>query len=234
MGPMLGPASFEIDATTPLRVATRSGSVKITGEDRQDILVESGAHEVARGHEGIEVTGRSGALVIRCPVRTDAFVGCASGVVSLQGSLGTVRVTTRSGSITIERAHRVDARTASGDIKVESCDEECRCQTKSGRLRVGRADSGELVAASGSIEVDAIGAVRVRIGSGNVTIGLTEPAPVDVETHSASVTLNVPTGLRPALELRTSSGQVRCDCEPGSDGVIRVRTRSGQISVIER
>ena len=89
---------------------------------------------------------------------------------------------------------------------------------------MGRAGSGELVAASGRIEVDAIGAVRVRMGSGKVTIGLTEAAPVDVETHSGSVTLNVPTGLRPALELDTASGQVRCDCEPGSDGVIRVRT----------
>jgi len=234
MGPVPGPASFEVDARTPLRVATRSGSVKITGEDRQDVLVESGAHEVTRGDEGIEVTGRSGALVIHCPLHTDAFVGCASGVVSLHGPLGAVRVTTRSGRISIEQAYRIDARTASGDITVERCDEECRCQTKSGRLRVGRAGSGELVAASGRVDVDAIGAVRVRMGSGKVTIGLTEAAPVDVETHSGSVILNVPTGLRPALELDTASGQVRCDCEPGSDGVIRVRTRSGSISVIER
>ena len=229
-----GPASFQVDATTPLRVTTRSGSVTVISEDRPDVLVESGAHEVANEGDGIEVTGRSGALVIRCPIGTDAFIGCASGVVSLQGSLGTARVTTRSGRITIERAHRVDARTASGDITVEHCDEECRCQTKSGRLRVGRADSGELVAASGSVEVEAIRAVRVRMGSGSVTIGLTEAPSVDIEGHSASVTLNVTAGSHPALELRTASGQVRCDCEPGSDGSIRVRTRSGQISVLER
>lgn len=230
---MHGPASFEIDATTPLRVTTRSGSVKIICEDRPDVLVESGAHEVANDGDGIEVTGRSGALVIRSPIGTDAFIGCASGVVSLQGSLGEARVTTRSGRISIEQARRVDARTASGDITVESCDEECRCQTKSGRLRVGRADSGEFVAASGSVEVDAIRAVHVRMGSGSVMIGLTDAASVDVEAHSASVTLSVTAGSHPALELRTASGQVRCDCEPGSDGVIRVRTRSGQISVIE-
>jgi DUF4097 and DUF4098 domain-containing protein YvlB len=198
------------------------------------VLVESGADEVANEGDGIEVTGRSGALVIRCPIGTDAFVGCASGVVSLNGSLGEVRVTTRSGRITIERAHRVDARTASGDITVENCDGECRCQTKSGRLRVGRADSGELVASSGSVEIDAIRAVRVRIGSGSVSIGLTAAASVDIEAHSASVTLNVARGSHPALELRTASGKVRCDCEPGSDGTIRVSTRSGPISVTER
>ena len=231
---MLGPTSVEADATMPLRVATRSGAVTITAEDRADVLVESGADDVTRGHEGIDVRGRTRALVIRCPIGTDVFVGCASGVVALHGSLGVVRVTTRSGSITVERAHSVDARTASGSITVEHCDEACRCQTKSGRIRVGRAESGELATASGSVAVEEIGAVHVRVGSGSVTIGLTGPAPVQVETHSGSVTVNVPPELHPALELRAMSGQVRCDCEPGSDGAIRVITRSGQISVIER
>jgi len=231
---MLGPTSVEADATMPLRVATRSGAVTITGEDRPDVLVESGADDVTRGHDGIDVRGRGRALMIRCPIGTDVFVGCASGVVALQGSLGVVRVTTRSGRITVAQAHSVDARTASGSITVEHCDEACRCQTKSGRIRVGRAESGELVTASGSVTVDAIGAVHVRVGSGTVTIGLTEAAAVQVETHSGSVTVNVPAGLRPALELRAVSGQVRCDCEPGSDGAIRVMTRSGQISVLER
>jgi len=231
---MLGPTSLEADATMPLRVATRSGAVTITGEDRADVLVESGADDVTRGHDGIDVRGRGGALVIRCPMGTDVFVGCASGVVALHGSLGLVRVTTRSGRITVERAQGVDARTASGSITVEHCDAACRCQTKSGRIHVGRAESGELATASGSVAVDAIGAVHVRVGSGNVTIGLTEPVAVQVEAHSGSVTVNVPGGLRPALDLRAMSGQVRCDCEPGSDGAIRVMTRSGQISVIER
>ena len=234
MGRMRGPAAFDVDSTKPLRVSTRSGSVEITAENRRNVLVEGGSHEAASEPEGIEVTGRSGPIVIRCPIGTDAFIGCASGAVSLRGSVGAARVTTRSGRITIEQAHSVDARTASGSVTVESCDEECRCQTRSGRLRVGRAESGELVAASGGVEVDSIGAVRVRAGSGKVTIGLAEPAPVDVETHSASVTLSVPAGLHPAFELRSRSGKVHCDMEPGSDGLVCVTTRSGQISVLER
>jgi hypothetical protein len=61
-----------------------------------------------------------------------------------------------------------------------------------------------------------------------------EPAAVDVEAHSGSVTVTVPAGVRPQLDLQTSSGRVRCDCEPGTDGSIRVKARSGQISVLER
>jgi hypothetical protein len=92
----------------------------------------------------------------------------------------------------------------------------------------------ELVAASGSVEVGAVGPARVRAGSGSVTIGLVGPATVDVEAHSGTVAVSVPHGLRPATALRAASGSVRCDCQPGHDGAIRVTTGSGQISVTER
>jgi hypothetical protein len=63
---------------------------------------------------------------------------------------------------------------------------------------------------------------------------VTEPAPVDIDAHSGSVTVTVPPGVRPELDLHTLSGAVRCDCEPGHDGSIRVTARSGRISVRER
>jgi DUF4097 and DUF4098 domain-containing protein YvlB len=231
---MADPTSVPVDGATPLRVTSRSGSVVITGEDRTDVLVERGADQVETGAEGVHVKGRSGTLVARCPAGTDVFVGVASGSVSIHGTLGDTRVTTQSGSITIDRARRVDARTGSGSIVVDECDGECRCQSGSGRLRVGRAGSVELVAASGSVEVGAVGPARVRAGSGSVTIGLVEPATVEVEAHSGTVAVSVPHGLRPAVALRASSGSVRCDCEPGQDGAIRVTTGSGKISVTER
>ena len=57
---------------------------------------------------------------------------------------------------------------------------------------------------------------------------------MEIEAHSGSVTVTVPPGLRPALDLHTMSGAVRCDCEPGTDGSLRVTARSGRISVHER
>ena len=225
--------SVPVEASTPIRVTSRSGSVEITGEPRDDVLVESGG-EVERGADGLDIIGKSGKVVARCPVGTDVLVGCRSGTVKLHGSLGDSRVTTQSGSITVEQATSVDARTASGTIIVDDCAGECRGQTKSGSIRVGRAGSADLAAASGSIEVGAVGAARVRAGSGSVAVGVTEPAPVDIEAHSGSVTVTVPAGLRPELDLHTMSGAVRCDCESGTDGSIRVTARSGKISVLER
>jgi len=74
----------------------------------------------------------------------------------------------------------------------------------------------------------------VRAGSGSVTLGVTDVDTVDVEAHSGSVAIAVPDGSHPATELHAGSGSVRCDCIPGTDGALRVATRSGSISVVER
>ena len=111
-----------------LRVTSRSGRVTITAEERADILIEEGAppeEEIELGPAGeVALTSaRSGAagIQIRCPTGTDALVGTASGRVELRGDLGDVRVTTASGSVAVERAERLDIRTASGDIEVARC-----------------------------------------------------------------------------------------------------------------
>jgi len=99
---------------------------------------------------------------------------------------------------------------------------------------VGRAGDAELVTTSGSVEADSVTGAQVKAGSGSVELGLAQAGAVDVKAHSGSVTISVPPGLQPATSLRSSSGKVRCDCEEGDDGEIRVRVGSGSISVVER
>jgi DUF4097 and DUF4098 domain-containing protein YvlB len=226
--------SVRIDPKTPVRVTSRSGAVSVTGENRDDVLVESGADHVDPGPAGLEIFGRSGAVVVRCPVGTDVFVGSASGSVELRGQLGDARVTTASGSIVIEAAARVEARTGSGSIEVGDCAGDCHCHSGSGRLEVGRAGSVDLATGSGSVEAERVGAAQVRAGSGSVNVGLTAPGSVVVEAHSGSVTVTVPHDMHPEVDLRARSGSVRCDCEAGLDGRIRVSTGSGAITVTTR
>src|SRR5258707_1265092 len=111
--------SVQIDPHTPIRVTSQSGAVVVTGEDRSDVLVESGGDRVVTGPAGVEIAGRSDTVVVRCPAGTDVFVGSASGSVELRGRLGDARVTTESGGIAVEVATRVEARTGSGSIDVE-------------------------------------------------------------------------------------------------------------------
>jgi DUF4097 and DUF4098 domain-containing protein YvlB len=215
-----------------LRITSRSGRVSVTGEDRSDIVVEKG-DEPSVGPDGVEITG-SGKVVVRCPAGTDVMVGTGSGDVELDGRLGDARVTTGSGDITVEEVRALDARTGSGDVEVEECGGRCRLKTGSGSVQVGRAGEADLATNSGSVEAELVAGARIKTGSGSVEVGLAEAGGVDVTAHSGSVTVSVPAGLRPATSLRSSSGKVRCDCDEGDDGEIRVKVGSGSIAVVER
>jgi DUF4097 and DUF4098 domain-containing protein YvlB len=215
-------------------VTSQKGNVEITGEPRDDVVVDHKRHtDVHAGPAGVDVSG-AGSVKVRCPAGTDVLVGSESGNVTLRGRLGDARVTAESGNVEIDHARRVDARAASGSIVVDECDEECRCNAGSGSVRVGRAGSVVVTASSGSVEADAVGAADVRAGSGSVRVGLVEPGAVAIDVHSGSVDVTVPHGLRPATDLRATSGSVRCDCEPGNDGRIEVTARSGAITVTDR
>jgi DUF4097 and DUF4098 domain-containing protein YvlB len=185
------------------------------------------------GPDGVEVNG-SGRVKVRCPAGTDVVVGTGSGAVELKGRLGDARVTTGSGTIRVEEVRVIDARTGSGDVEVEECTEQCRLKTGSGTVRVGRAGDADLVTGSGSVEAELVSGARVKTGSGSVELGLAQAGGVDVKAHSGSVRISVPPGLRPATSLRSSSGKVRCECDEGDEGEIRVKVGSGSIAVVER
>jgi DUF4097 and DUF4098 domain-containing protein YvlB len=215
-----------------LRITSRSGSVTVIGEPRDDVDVR-GADPVVEDDGTIAIDGGSGQVKVRCPEGSDVIVGVASGRVELRGRLGDARVTTKSGSIKVEHSTRLDARSGSGSLEVGECDGPCWLQTGSGSVRVGSAETADLVTASGSVVADRVCGARVKAGSGSVDVGLTRAGDVDVQAHSGSVTITVPRGVHPATRLKAKSGQVRCDFEPGTDGEVAVVTGSGRIVLTE-
>ena len=217
-----------------LRVTSRAGAVVIAAEDRGDVRVEGGAEAMRTTDEGLTVDGGRGRVAVRCPTGTDLLIGAGSGSVSVTGAVGAARVTSARGSVTIEHAREVDARTGSGAVTIGTCEGACRVKSGRGMVRVGRAASAELSAERGRVEVDAVGPAKVRVGRGSISVGLTEPATAELETHAGAITVTVPHGVRPALALHSRRGQVRCDFSPGRDGEIRATTANGQIVVAER
>jgi DUF4097 and DUF4098 domain-containing protein YvlB len=219
---------------TMLRVTNRSGKVTVTGEDRDDVVVERGPQAEVDADGAVTVTGRSGAIVVRCPAGTDIRIGTGSGNVMLRGRLGDARATTGSGTIEVEEVGCLDARTGSGSVAVEVCAGECRLHAGSGKVRIGRAGEIDVDVRSGSVVAGEIAGGKVRAGSGKVELGLSEAGELEVKAHSGSVRVTVPEGLRPKTELNSQSGRVRCDCEAGKDGEIKVKTASGSIVVDSR
>jgi DUF4097 and DUF4098 domain-containing protein YvlB len=218
-----------------LRVSTISGRVVVVAEVRDDVSVEpDGTQE--RGEDGsIEVKPhkRSSPVHVRCPEGSEVMVGTVSGDVDLQGSLGAVRVTSTSGSITVDTVESADLRTLSGRATVEQCSGLCRASTKSGRIDVGATGGGDLATVSGNVRIGATSGVEVRTVSGKVAIQSGAQGPVRAKTISGSIDVTLPHGVRPHIRA-AGRGKVRGECEEGNDVEIDVRTVSGKIEIAPR
>jgi DUF4097 and DUF4098 domain-containing protein YvlB len=207
-----------------VRVEARAGAAFDAGD----------AHVTIEGDGTYAVkpaAGGSKPVDVRCPPGTDVIIGTASGNVELVGPLGAVRVTTASAAVKIEEAASVDVRTASGKVDVGHCHGTCRAVTKSSRVRVRSAGALDCSVVSGSVEVGEVEHAVVRTVSGRVTLAARGGGRVEVRTVSGTVDVEVPRPHRPATTLRSISGRVRCDCEPGHDGEVSVATTSGAINV---
>ena len=167
---------------------------------------------------------------------TDLVVGSHSGKVTLHGTLGEVRVTTRSGRVEIEDCASLDVRTVSGRLDIGTVTGECRIKTASGRVSVARA-SGELNVASVSGRVDvaeAAGPVRVNTVNGRVDIGMSRAADARADSVSGRVTIELPAGVHPKTSLVSVSGSSECDVDLGDDCCVTGRSVSGRITIRER
>jgi DUF4097 and DUF4098 domain-containing protein YvlB len=237
---MSSPVTLSIPGHTELHLRTSSGDVRVSAEERPDVLIEEGAPREERIER--DATGRislpsanvgSSKLEVRVPLGTDLVVGTMSGKVELEGALGQVRVTTVSGHVTVERAETLDVRSVSGHIEIERCDGACLMHTKSGHAVCKSSGDARVSTISGEIRVDeASGKVRAQTVSGKVGVGLVSAHDVAVQTMSGSVRVEVPKGVRPHARLKSLSGHPRIDCEQGSDCEIAVRSLSGKIEIL--
>jgi hypothetical protein len=179
-----------------------------------------------------------------CPVQLGVVT--ASAIVS--GISAATSVKSVSGAITLDGVTgAVDARTVSGDIEAQGL----------GGTIGFNSVSGDLTLADGS--VDRLDAKTV---SGRVTadIELDRDAALRVATVSGPVAIRLPTGTNARVDLRSATGRVLSEfpglrhsqkpgastlsgdlgpgdggaAAPGSPGVVRISTMSGQVTLLQR
>lgn len=215
----------------PVRITSRSGRVRVIGEDRADVT--AGGDPLVTDPGPREVQSKSKPLEVRVPVGTDLVVGTASADVELRGDLGHVGITTVSGNITAEQVASIDARTKSGRVEVGTSPGIVRVKTGSSSIRVDHA-AGEVRVASisGKVQIkDAQALASVRTVSGTIELGLSAAGGALVETVSGTVRITVPAGTHPATRLKSVSGKRRVDCDAGDDVDITARSVSGDLLV---
>jgi DUF4097 and DUF4098 domain-containing protein YvlB len=214
-----------------VRITTGSGNVHVVGEARDDVDIDG-----ATGHttdDETRIDGGSESVTVRVPVGTAVFVGSASGDVILEGSLGTVGVTTDSGSVEAATVTSIDARTRSGKLTVQTCLGPVRMKSRSSRVRVGAVGgSAHISTTSGRIAIEeARGGVSATTVSGKIDVVVTGRDDVRVETVSGRIRISVPAGVKPAIRHRSVSGKRHIELQTGDDLTITARSVSGEVTV---
>ena len=218
-------------ANPRLRITRRSGKVRVVAVPGAALAVEGGRWTL--GDDGVVDVRASGGstLEVRCAAGTDLTVGTSSGGIEIEGDAGSVRVTTASGAVSIERATAVDARGTSGRVEVGSCTGSCVVVSVSSDVRIRAAGRAVVATVSGDVDVEAAGDAEVKTVSGRVVLGARGGGRLVVRSISGAIEVSVPAGAKPATRLRSMSGRVHRECEPGDEGEIRASSMSGTITV---
>ncbi len=74
--------------------------------------------------------------------------------------------------------------------------------------------------------------MHIRAASGRVKVGVAGRDDVSIQTMSGSVSVRLPTDVRPKAYLRSVSGRPRVECAAGEDCKIAVQSLSGSIEVV--
>jgi hypothetical protein len=214
--------------------------IELVGSDSDDVVITGTGDMVTVANvPGFARWGKS------VTVRAIVPKGCALGVggaaldVAARGVLGRTLVALASGDLDMEAVAALDAKSASGDISVESCAGRCRVTSASGDLRLGRIDE-DLTAstASGDVRADRVGGTaEVRTASGAVSLNECCGPVISVKSLSGDISVGIPGGRRVEADMTTLSGSVHLPEKRGAGAVanqvvrLQVRSVSGDIEV---
>lgn len=211
---------------------------ELAGKRAEDFLVEAAGTTLSvTAPKGRSTDAR---LRLAVPEGIDLTVTAGSCDLTVDVGVGTARVRSGSGEITMEQVGNIDASTGSGEIRVEDIvGATARLNTGSGEITVASCDAALRVrSGSGDIAIGALRAVlQGNTGSGEISIASTNGS-VSARTGSGDVAIGVADGLAVWLDLTSSSGEVQVGLDqseqPDPDTpyvALQVRTGSGDITV---
>lgn len=243
--------TFSVGSQPSIEVRVSSGRLDLTPSHNGQVVIDingSGADFLVVEQSGDTVSireerrlfgGRSVNIRAAIPASTNLEAAAASLNIVSRVDLGRVVARTASGDVDLGQVNTVEVKTASGDVKVDSCTGRCEIAAASGDVRVHRV-AGELgvSTASGDIGIErAEGRVEVKSASGDIRIGWCSGTSVEATSMSGDVDLGVPEGTRVEAEIDSLSGDVVLPSRrPASGGAernlkLRAKTVSGDVTV---
>jgi DUF4097 and DUF4098 domain-containing protein YvlB len=217
-----------------------AGSVRVTGWDRNEVHVTGTVGDATDGlsvtggpdHLSIEVEiprGNHGGGDVSADLEIQVPAGCQLEVETVSASIdatelsGRAELSSVSGSITLAgRPSGAEVETVSGAIQIRGSGTPVDVESVSGSITLtGVAGQVDVSTVDGSIEVTAD---EIRQGdfeavSGDIRISgaLAAGAELDIEGHSSSVTLAVPSGTSARFDVTTFSGDIDNGLGPAAE-----------------
>jgi DUF4097 and DUF4098 domain-containing protein YvlB len=210
--------------------------IDVSGSGAAHVVVEQSADTVSILEER---RGRSVTIRAAIPAGTNLEVAVASLNIVSRVDLGRVVARTASGDIDLGRADTAELKTASGDVKVDSCTGRCDIISASGDVRIHLV-AGDLSVstASGDVGVErAEGRVEAKTASGDIRISRCLGNSVEATSMSGDVDLGLSEGTRVEAEIDSLSGDVVLPSRRPPNGEsernlkLRAKTVSGDVTV---
>ncbi|MGD1147739.1 MAG: DUF4097 family beta strand repeat-containing protein [Thermoanaerobaculaceae bacterium] len=214
-----------------------SGSVKVTGWDRDQVAVTG---TLGKGTERLEFTGSGARTIIRVVLPTFAHhvdgsdleimvplgsgleVDTVSADITVGKVSGEVNLESVSGEITVAGApKRFNAKTVSGDIEITAASAPGRAKSVSGGITLnGVQGDVEAGSVSGTISVkgDGVSRTDIETTSGDIRFdaGLAKDGRLDAKTVSGSVELTLPAATIADFDVTTFSGNITNEFGPAA------------------
>lgn len=234
--------SYTVSGPVDLDVSTRSGDISVRNGPAATVTVRGkihvGDHWFTGGRQGdvsdieknppITQSGNSIRIdylkyrdisveyEITAPADTGVQTHSGSGDQRIEGLTGKVDLESGSGDMRLrEISNHIRVHTGSGNVDAHEISAGFSVETGSGDVQVegnGNGGDSSVRTGSGNVELRGVkGGLRVESGSGDLTIAGKQTAPWDIRTSSGDVELQLQPGAAFDLDATAGSGNVTVD-----------------------
>ena len=212
------------DARGSVNISCPGGDVKVTGTDRNQIVVhartERGPIRFTSNGSTARIEPASGRgcndanFEVSVPAGVHLTAGTWSGSLTVRGVHGEIEAHAQSGDVEVyDAGDRLDVETLSGDVTVKGVRGDASLHTLSGDVTLDRAASAvEVETVSGDIELGSMASRQVRTNStsGDLTFSgtIVDGGRYEFQTHSGQLRLELPANVGAQLSLSTFSGEI--------------------------
>jgi len=212
------------DARGSVNISCPGGDVKVTGTDRNQIVVHA---RTERGTIRFTSSGTTARLEpangrgcsdanfeVSVPAGVHLTASTWSGSLTVHGVHGEIEAHAQSGDIEVRDAgDRLEVETLSGDVDVQGVRGDVAIHTLSGDVTLARAAAGvEVETVSGDIDLGSTTSRQVRTNStsGDLTFSGTvvDGGRYEFQTHSGELRIELPDNVGAQLTLSTFSGEI--------------------------